>query len=247
MANQGELRSCSSFQLSGLSPDLADLVSRSPAPSIFPEGAPQYIPGLLGRTGSPTQVGPGRGRRMCLAGLFVSKPSPGPVTVGARTRVTCLCCPPTSADVSRRSLRSLLSWLLTLSMIFSLSARPVARSSYTIFDVDPEELRRRSNEAAIRQAAERAAFMAHLEEGKSLRKERALRQEAERKSRLRKAIQESLEEAVNAAANAGRTSVAVKAASYDATRSDLITEAQEVADEVAAGLPARLQSERAHD
>ena len=79
--------------------------------------------------------------------------------------------------------------------------------------------------------------MAHLEEGKRLRRERVLRQEAERKSRLRKAMQESLEEAVNTAANAGRTSVAVKAASYDATRPDLITEPLQVAEEIAAGLP----------
>ena len=150
MANQGELRSCSSFQLSGLSPDLADLVSRSPAPSIFPEGAPQYIPGLLGRTGSPTQVGPGRGRRMCLAGLFVSKPSPGPVTVGVRTRVTCLCCPPTSADVSRRSLRSLLSWLLTLSMIFPCQPGPlldpaIRSSMWTQKNSDVEVMRQPSD------------------------------------------------------------------------------------------------------
>jgi hypothetical protein len=90
--SKANLRSCSRFQLSGLSP--AWLTSSAGLPLVYlprrraplhcgpvwvaplPMGEPVGDVGTSrDRIGSPAQVGSGRGRCMCLAGLFVPKPS----------------------------------------------------------------------------------------------------------------------------------------------------------------------------
>jgi hypothetical protein len=124
--SQANLRSCSSFQLSGLSPawltSSAGLqlvyLPRRRAPlhcgpvwvALLSMGEPVSDVGTSrNRIGSPAQVGSGRGRRMCLAGLFVPKPSSRVAVLGNRVSSLGLTVPPTSAGVRGCARRSLLS------------------------------------------------------------------------------------------------------------------------------------------